>query len=557
MMEALLLLTLAMPPPPQNYECFASTLDSQSTSFTSPSDSAKVHTKRCIAMDRRLNSARLEVSPSISDSIWSSSSRVNSGTSKYTPQVLEDDVAMPPPLVQSSDLPAGIGRSVTLNAPGALHSPDAIRAVILRAEALSALQWSVSLEPSDRRHSAGFERVLPVLHAMPPPLPLPALQSGPHLDAHAAALGATRNQNAFAIFEVNRIAAAGTLAGRDDLTSVGNFGGVVSPHAPEYTAPIADAVGTIGRYVPEPVGMSGNWQTAGSDSVGRKAEFFVSHPMMAATEPDNVHRPAVVFVMRVGDGAAAFPTRFLDQLPASHGTRDSLTYSIAFPVSSTFQLPNVRLGVGVLMSSCSICTANAAESTLAGVHLGENSLEWVATAFTGTINECLTHKKEVADGRDFYPAQGYSSALLFGLKPASRFAAPYDHQRFNINAASAAVDSIPLQDDADDKTSRLDLGLGVISLSAAMIATGLTSSCLAAKTCHETVGLTRWAFDRGPVWGVLGRAGVSGLVHYGVARWIPKGRWRTATLGVLAAINVTNAVLDIRTLTKIEQDAGR
>lgn len=132
-----------------------------------------------------------------------------------------------------------------------------------------------------------------------------------------------------------------------------------------------------------------------------------------------------------------------------------------------------------------------------------------------------------------------------------------NHVRVTARTASAAADSTPIQDDADDRTSRVDLGLGVISLSAAMIATGLTSSCLAAKTCHETVPLTRWAFDRGPVWGVVGRAGVSGLTHYAVARWVPKGKWRTATLATLAVLNVTNAVLDIRTLQKIEKDAGR
>lgn len=283
-------------------------------------------------------------------------------------------LAMPPPLVQSSDLPAGIGRSVALNAPGSLYSPDAIRAVVLRAEALSALQGGVSLEPSDRRHSAGFERVLPVLHA------------------------------------VN-------------------------------STPMTDAVGTMGRYVPEPVGMAGNWQ-----------------PSRNAPQAD------------------------ADKRGATSGNQ---------PVPDT------------IPSAVNQQPAAPAQN----MEHGEREKE------QGQLNS-----------RRWFHAPEHTPQV---------------------------------KDDADDRTSRVDLGLGVISLSAAMIATGLTSSCLAAKTCHETVPITRAMFDHGPVWGVIGRAAVSGLIHYGVARWIPKGRWRTATLGVLAAINVTNAVLDIRTLTKIEQDAGR
>lgn len=147
--------------------------------------------------------------------------------------------------------------------------------------------------------------------------------------------------------------------------------------------------------------------------------------------------------------------------------------------------------------------------------------------------------------------QGLSPCLHVGPVPCGPLTLALD------TARAGTVHITPTQEDADDNSSRKDLGLGLISISAAMVATGLTASCLAAKTCRELVTVTRWAFDRGPVWGVVGRAGVNGLIHYAVCRWIPKGKWRTATMATLAVINVTNAVLDIRTLTKIERDAGR
>ena len=107
-------------------------------------------------------------------------------------------------------------------------------------------------------------------------------------------------------------------------------------------------------------------------------------------------------------------------------------------------------------------------------------------------------------------------------------------------------------DPVETRGQRLDLAFGVVSLSAAMVATGLTSSCLAAKTCHETIPITRWAFDRGPIWGVVGRASVSGLTHYLVARFL-HGKWRTLTLVSLAVINVTDAALNLRTLHRIDR----
>lgn len=213
--------------------------------------------------------------------------------------------------------------------------------------------------------------------------------------------------------------------------------------------PITDAVGTMGRYVPEPVGMSGNGQMAGIEPT------WQAHQILLVTEGTRF-TPSSVVISRVG-----------------------------------------------------------------------NSLPRPDPAFANWL--------------------GKHRAIPHANVPL----------RSTIHAPSADSDSTPLQEDADDRSSRLDLGLGVISISAAMAARGLTSSCLASNTCHERIAFTRWLYDRGVVAGVVIGAAVNGLIHYAVARWIPKGKWRTATLGTLAAINLTNVGLDIHTVNKIERDRKR
>lgn len=113
--------------------------------------------------------------------------------------------------------------------------------------------------------------------AMPPPLSTeecekagcdPVLHGERYLAAQTTALSATNNRKAIAPSDSNWNAAVWTRADRHFLTvplpvhvhelaGVGNFNGVVSPHAPEYTAPITEAVGTMGRYVPAAEGMIG------------------------------------------------------------------------------------------------------------------------------------------------------------------------------------------------------------------------------------------------------------------------------------------------------------
>ncbi len=97
--------------------------------------------------------------------------------------------------------------------------------------------------------------------------------------------------------------------------------------------------------------------------------------------------------------------------------------------------------------------------------------------------------------------------------------------------------------------SKWDVAFGVTSLSAAGIATGLTASCLAAKTCHEVMPLMKHWTGESISKAVIKRSLIQGGLHYAVGRFM-KGKWRTRTLATLAVVNVADAVNDIVVTSK-------
>lgn len=103
------------------------------------------------------------------------------------------------------------------------------------------------------------------------------------------------------------------------------------------------------------------------------------------------------------------------------------------------------------------------------------------------------------------------------------------------------------------RSSKVDVALGVTSLSAASIATGLTASCLSAGTCREVMPLMRrWTDDSIPK-AVVIRSAVQAGIHYAVYRFVPEGKWRTRTLAVLAVVNVADALHDMRVVRRLER----
>jgi hypothetical protein len=121
-----------------------------------------------------------------------------------------------------------------------------------------------------------------------------------------------------------------------------------------------------------------------------------------------------------------------------------------------------------------------------------------------------------------------------------------------LTRAVATVDAstFPQEGLAPITHDRLDVGLGIVSLSAASIATGLTATCLTAGSCREVMPLMkRWTTDSIPK-AILLRTAIQGGLHYAVYRFAPKGRPRTWALAALAVVNTADAVHDIRVTSK-------
>lgn len=102
------------------------------------------------------------------------------------------------------------------------------------------------------------------------------------------------------------------------------------------------------------------------------------------------------------------------------------------------------------------------------------------------------------------------------------------------------------------KIERLNVALGITSLSASSMALGLTMACTSDGTCREVAPVMRRLIGDGTVRAVTLKAGLQGVAHYAV--WLgTKGKTRTIALAALAALNVVDAVHDVRQTRKIER----
>lgn len=102
------------------------------------------------------------------------------------------------------------------------------------------------------------------------------------------------------------------------------------------------------------------------------------------------------------------------------------------------------------------------------------------------------------------------------------------------------------------KRDRLDVALGIVSLSASSVAMGITAACISDGSCREVNPLMAKWLGNSRTGAIVGKAVIGGLVHYVVYRFIPKGKLRTISLGVLAGVNVFDAAHDVRVMRQIE-----
>lgn len=99
---------------------------------------------------------------------------------------------------------------------------------------------------------------------------------------------------------------------------------------------------------------------------------------------------------------------------------------------------------------------------------------------------------------------------------------------------------------------RVDITLGVISLSASAVAIGLTGACVSEGTCREVNPVMRKWLGDSQAAALLGKAAIGGAVHYAVYHLMPRSKGRTVALGVLAGLNLFDAGNDIRVMRRID-----
>lgn len=114
----------------------------------------------------------------------------------------------------------------------------------------------------------------------------------------------------------------------------------------------------------------------------------------------------------------------------------------------------------------------------------------------------------------------------------------------------------PVLSDRWTGEEKLQLGLGLFSVSAASVASSLTFACIYAEECRETARLMRRLFSAGRVGAAVGQAAITAGIHYVVVRFT-KGRWRTIGLASQAVINGWDAIHDIRVTRRIEAKARK
>lgn len=140
-------------------------------------------------------------------------------------------------------------------------------------------------------------------------------------------------------------------------------------------------------------------------------------------------------------------------------------------------------------------------------------------------------------------------ALLIALLSCAPVAAdtPLRDAAARVTADTFAVAEAPTV------RERVDVALGITSLSASSIAIGLTAACVSDGSCRELNPVMRKWLGESRSGAIIGKAVIGGVTHYAVYRFIPKGKVRTVALAVLAGINVLDAGHDISEMRKIDR----
>lgn len=101
---------------------------------------------------------------------------------------------------------------------------------------------------------------------------------------------------------------------------------------------------------------------------------------------------------------------------------------------------------------------------------------------------------------------------------------------------------------------RVDQALLIGSISASSIALGLTMACTTDGRCVEVNPVMRRWLGQGETKAVVAKVAIGAATHYAAWR-LTHGRpkIRTVTLAVLAAINIADAVHDVRVVRRLER----
>lgn len=100
---------------------------------------------------------------------------------------------------------------------------------------------------------------------------------------------------------------------------------------------------------------------------------------------------------------------------------------------------------------------------------------------------------------------------------------------------------------------RVDVALGITSLSASAVASTLTMVCTSQGLCREVIPTMRKWIGDGIVKATVTKAVLNGAAIYLVYRFIPEGKLRTFTLAAMAGANVYDAGNDIRVFGQVSR----
>ena len=100
---------------------------------------------------------------------------------------------------------------------------------------------------------------------------------------------------------------------------------------------------------------------------------------------------------------------------------------------------------------------------------------------------------------------------------------------------------------------RVDVGLGILSMSGASMALAFTATCTKVGTCEEVNPIMKDVVGAGTVTLVVTKTIINGVLHYVVWRFVPEGNLRTGLLTFFAGVNGYDGLRDLRITQQIER----